>query len=636
MITKWKLANFKTVRSETELSFAPLTIFAGANSSGKSSWIQSILMVCQTLSHRISSRSVVLNGALARLGQFDDLRSFNSEQRTITIGWQCEPRTPDGPATATIPGRSFRRYQLGAHTRPLTAVSCEIALDTRVFGASSGISQLNPGLASSRLVATIPGEDGVTESASIQLSRSETLAQKQADATSILDPSAPDFEPLNKSLQFDVELDGKSLEDVSTIFPSAQAIGCSCRHFLPYRISVKIDALAEKARILANYLTTENPRYILSGFFSDQDITIPRKTLNLLRHQLRDNFPPVNLGGPVTDTATLLGPKEITLRDWIEAVRKTPPQTRYRIREAIRAISGFSDIVLDDAKEGGLAEPAIKSVVVPTPLMEAGSYLDSVFSSSISYLGPLRDEPKPLYPLPAAPDLAYVGLKGEYTAAVLDLHKHKLVDFISPENFKEPTITWVTKSVALHKAVGDWLKYLGVADSVETNDMGKLGHELRVHTPGVAKAHDLTHAGVGVSQVLPILVSCLISDFDTTLLFEQPELHLHPAVQSRLGDFFLSMALVGKQCVIETHSEYLINRLRFRIAAAEIGAPLSSSTKIFFVEKRADTSTFREVVVNDFGAIPDWPEGFFDQSQEEAERILRAAATKRDAMRGAK
>ncbi|HXR33520.1 MAG TPA: AAA family ATPase [Verrucomicrobiae bacterium] len=49
MITKWKIGNFKSVRTSTALDFAPLTIFAGANSSGKSSWIQSILMISQTL-----------------------------------------------------------------------------------------------------------------------------------------------------------------------------------------------------------------------------------------------------------------------------------------------------------------------------------------------------------------------------------------------------------------------------------------------------------------------------------------------------------------------------------------------------------------------------------------------------------
>ena len=72
----------------------------------------------------------------------------------------------------------------------------------------------------------------------------------------------------------------------------------------------------------------------------------------------------------------------------------------------------------------------------------------------------------------------------------------------------------------------DWLIYLGVAESVVTIDKGKLGHELKVVPPGLSQPHDLTHVGVGVSQVLPILVMCLLADPDTTLVFEQPELHL--------------------------------------------------------------------------------------------------------------
>ena len=52
--------------------------------------------------------------------------------------------------------------------------------------------------------------------------------------------------------------------------------------------------------------------------------------------------------------------------------------------------------------------------------------------------------------------------------------------------------------------------------------------------------------------------------------------------------------------------------------------------KVYFSEKgESGHSSFREVVVNEFGAIPDWPKGFFDQSQFEAEEILRAAAQKR-------
>src|SRR5260370_31649623 len=103
MIASWKLFNFKSVKSETSLEFGPLTIFAGSNSSGKSTWIQSILLISQTLCHRIRSRSVVLNGSLTRLGQFDDLKSYGGDANEIVVGWDCVPQggssviTFDGP-----------------------------------------------------------------------------------------------------------------------------------------------------------------------------------------------------------------------------------------------------------------------------------------------------------------------------------------------------------------------------------------------------------------------------------------------------------------------------------------------------------------------------------------------------------
>ena len=169
---------------------------------------------------------------------------------------------------------------------------------------------------------------------------------------------------------------------------------------------------------------------------------------------------------------------------------------------------------------------------------------------------------------------------------------------------------------------------MGLVKDVQVTDHGKLGHELRFTTEGVPSPHDLTHVGVGLSQVFPIVLMALLASPDATLIFEQPESHLHPKVQSQLADFFLSVAFNDRQCIIETHSEYLINRLRFR-AAVEQDQLTLSKTKIYFVEKREGSSHFREVSINEFGAINDWPEGFFDQSELEAENILRAAVSKR-------
>lgn len=165
---------------------------------------------------------------------------------------------------------------------------------------------------------------------------------------------------------------------------------------------------------------------------------------------------------------------------------------------------------------------------------------------------------------------------------------------------------------------------------MSTNDRGKFGHELKITTEIADMKQDLTHVGVGVSQILPILVLCFLSEKGDSIILEQPELHLHPKVQTRLADFFVSMNILGKQCIIETHSEYMINRLRYRVAKSE-DSSIANNTMMYFVEKDKKTgaSNYRSVTINKYGVIEDWPDGFFDESERIAAQILRAGMEKR-------
>lgn len=357
------------------------------------------------------------------------------------------------------------------------------------------------------------------------------------------------------------------------------------------------------------------------------------KIIPLLSERLGEKYRSLLTVQP--DQATLFEhPEEatITLEEWNQRVRQLRVSERLALRQNLR------DLASDLTRLVKESEPTTYDVAasrIPGQTMEAIEYLEDFFSASVRYLGPLRDEPKALYPLAGAVDPWDVGLKGENTAAVLDLHKNVRVRYMPTAQFSGPAVGKNSVVRTLQTAVLEWLRYMGVVEDLKTMDRGKLGHELKVTTIGVDTAHDLTHVGVGVSQVLPIVVMSLLAEPDSTLVFEQPELHLHPRVQTLLGDFFLSIALLGKQCIVETHSEYLINRLRFRVAAAQSEA-LEANIKMYFVEKIGDHSSFRPVVVNKYGAIQDWPEGFFDQSQREAEEILKAAMTKKRQERGAR
>lgn len=637
MITKWKVFNFKSIREEAELDLAPLTIFAGANSSGKSTFIQSILLVAQTLAHKVGSRSVVLNGAHTSLGQFDDLKSNDSESDQITVKCTFSP-------LAEHVGASTRRFAFtpsgtayyGPRFNQLKEIVFEISFDADPSSVERDIFQIQPRLYSTLLSCTVRDEDNIDQKAEISIRhRHSDNVIYEIDG---IDSASEIDDQLRSSLAYEVDIDDSSIAEVKEEFKSARPIGCILRHFLPEQVIYEIDTLKEDANAIVNALQDDgrfSMRYRRTS--KGREIILSDKIIAVLREVLNGT---VNFDEIFTGKSTQLSlfelEKSMTFRDWYECIRTLSIQERGEIQQKLRDRDDLYDKIYNALLTYNPSQKKNRAILQfrpPRQLNEAAVCLDDFFATSLKYLGPLRDAPKPLYPLAPAADPHDVGLRGEHTASILDLHKNKKIKYIPSVNFKSAVVDRTTATRTLESAVIDWLQYLGVASSVKSRDQGKLGHELKVGLSSSDSTHDLTHVGVGVSQVLPILVICLLADTDSTLVFEQPELHLHPKVQTLLGDFFLSMALCNKQCIVETHSEYFIDRLRFRIAAASPENELNSQAKIYFVEKPSQTSSFREVVINEYGAISDWPEGFFDQSQQEAEAILRAAAMKRKASR---
>jgi hypothetical protein len=141
------------------------------------------------------------------------------------------------------------------------------------------------------------------------------------------------------------------------------------------------------------------------------------------------------------------------------------------------------------------------------------------------------------------------------------------------------------------------------------------------------KGVEVTHrdVGIGISQVLPVLVMAFGSQ-GKLLAMEQPEIHLHPALQAELGDVFIESALGPRQntFILETHSEHLILRLMRRMRETYQGKstgvpPVSPrDVSVLYVEPDGARSIIREMPLNELGElVKSWPGGFFEEGLRE-------------------
>jgi hypothetical protein len=154
-----------------------------------------------------------------------------------------------------------------------------------------------------------------------------------------------------------------------------------------------------------------------------------------------------------------------------------------------------------------------------------------------------------------------------------------------------------------------------LAKAIDLSDIDRIRELVLVdqRTSTVVTHRDV---GIGISQVLPVLVMAYGSQ-GKLLAMEQPEIHLHPALQAELADVFIEAALGPRQnsFILETHSEHLILRLMRRIREGKVK---SDDIGVVFVEPLARGSRFLELRIDEEGDfIDEWPGGFFEESFHE-------------------
>lgn len=244
--------------------------------------------------------------------------------------------------------------------------------------------------------------------------------------------------------------------------------------------------------------------------------------------------------------------------------------------------------------------------------------------SNVHYLGPMRSLVKRYY-IAEMDTLPDSDTTGEFLPYVLkDNSLSQAVVYDVPPGAHEPQET--TLLLALNR----WLYYLRtgttpdetVDNEIVVSTTRDVLVEWQVRTSGGFELHAMADSGFGYAQMLPILVRGLLVKSGGTLIVEEPELHLYPALQVRLAEFFVAMIRAGKQVIIETHSEYIVNMVRVLVAEDTTGT-LATLCGLFFLDTQTDSEspTIQDLSPHHDGYISELPAHFLGDAVNLQERL---------------
>ena len=169
--------------------------------------------------------------------------------------------------------------------------------------------------------------------------------------------------------------------------------------------------------------------------------------------------------------------------------------------------------------------------------------------------------------------------------------------------------------------INAWMNYILGQDTILSADANPSTVLLKyglMNREGVEMQISPTNTAFGHAYVFPIVVAVMTAPAGSLILLENPEAHLHPAAQVRMGRFLSLAAANGVQLLVETHSDHLLNGVRLSVCNRKEwdGGVLSPDlVNIYYFEEDREQvfkHRYREIEIDETGKLSEWPDGFFD------------------------
>jgi predicted ATPase len=240
----------------------------------------------------------------------------------------------------------------------------------------------------------------------------------------------------------------------------------------------------------------------------------------------------------------------------------------------------------------------------------------SILKKEFYYLNAERIGPRVSHTLHHTPFLN-TGYKGELTAQVINFNNGR-------EKVNSDRIFPGSKNENLEAQVNNWLDFIipGVRVTAKTDTQTLtsrilIENQLTKNDPIIA-----TNIGFGISYILPVIVTGLIAKPNTFFIVENPEAHLHPSAQSKIGIFLAMVANSGVKVIVETHSDHVINGIQIAVAS---NTEFKEKTTVNYFSLDDDTNQplIKAIKILEKGQLSDWPKGFLDQAQQDYSYLLK-------------